>query len=69
MGDCAWPAVGRLGLARVRVSRVRARVSVRARARVRTWPKSERPTFWVPTECCHPCGALPLALGRQVRVR
>ena len=52
MGACAWPAGGRLGLARVRGSLVRVSgwVSVRARVSVRNWPKCKRPTCMVPTE-------------------
>ena len=59
VGAHALPMGGRLGQAGVRVARVRARVSITARARVRTWPKCERPTCRMPTECHRLCGAAP----------
>ena len=63
MGAWAWPAGGELGLARLRVSIVRVRVS-----RIRAWPELERPTCQMPIEWHWSSGGLRLSRRKRVRV-
>ena len=68
LGARAWPRGGGLGLARVRVSRVRDLAQRETARTARTWPKSKGPPCWMPTGWCWPSASVRLAHGRRVRV-